>query len=560
MRRILLLTLLVASVLAIPSGAPVGAVATVEPFGLGTATAEVGGDGSCPTGHTCQRVRIACPEVVDRTAYVASATPAPASPRGMAVFFAGGDATFYWAGNAERLGTLSQIRSEYNVQTVQVRWEGGWMKSGDGMPAGAARAGCRPATIAKWIRDNLYQPPAVHPGVGRCGFCLVGSSGSSSAVTYPLTHYAADAWLDGVIVTGGPAHAAIARGCLTRRGDEGYTWDANTAASMDSSYGFVAGVKGPCELRDPTWEDEWIRDALDTNGSDYQFATTRYHIIIGDSDTLQHYHSSDFVARVEAAGTPFLGVDVVAGMSHLLTSIGLSHVKSAVGADGDDPIVACANGFDDDQDGAVDTSDGGCASSADASEHGAAACDDGLDNDGDGRRDRWKDPGCASAADGNEHGSLACDDGADNDGDGKTDFPADLTCTSPSGTTEGTTGGGVVVSMSASAISVTEPDPGGTAVKCKFKVKLSASPSTAITVSFATQNGTALAGSDYTAKTATVSWAAGTATLVKQVAVVVKPDATTEPNETFSGVLSNPAANATLGTPSSTVCTVKNDD
>jgi hypothetical protein len=558
-RRIFLLTVLVASVLAAPSGAPASAVATVEPFALGTATAEAGGDGSCPAGHTCQRVKIVCPEVVDRTAYVASADPGPANPRGMAVFFAGGDATFYWAGNEERTGTLSQIRSEYDVQTVQVRWEGGWMKSGDGIRAGAARAGCRPATISKWIHDNLYEAPAVHPGVGRCGFCLVGSSGSSSAVTYPLTHYAADPWLDGVIVTGGPAHAAIARGCLTRRGDEGYTWDASTAASMDSSYGFVAGVKGPCELRDPTWEDEWIRDALDTNGSDYQYDTTRYHIIIGDADTLQHYHSSDFVARVEAAATPFLGVDIVAGMSHLLTSVGLSHVKSAVGADGDDPIVACANGFDDDQDGAADTADAGCASSADASEHGATACDDGLDNDGDGRRDRWKDPGCGSAADASERGSAACDDGNDNDGDGKTDFPADLTCTSPSGTTEGTTGGGVVVSMSSSAISVTEPDS-GTTVKCKFKVKVSASPSSATTVSFATKNGTALAGSDYTAKTATVSWAAGTTTLVKTVAVVVKGDTAKEPNETFSGVLSNPSAGATLGTPSTTVCTIRNDD
>jgi hypothetical protein len=51
-------------------------------------------------------------------------------------------------------------------------------------------------------------------------------------------------------------------------------------------------------------------------------------------------------------------------------------------------------------------------------------CEDGKDNDGDGKTDK-QDPGCASAADNTESPDpppKQCADGKDNDGDGKIDF------------------------------------------------------------------------------------------------------------------------------------------
>ena len=63
------------------------------------------------------------------------------------------------------------------------------------------------------------------------------------------------------------------------------------------------------------------------------------------------------------------------------------------------------------------------------------ACQDGLDNDGDGSIDA-ADPGCASASDVSEHGTNACDDRLDNDGDGTFDYPADAACASASATSE----------------------------------------------------------------------------------------------------------------------------
>ena len=55
-----------------------------------------------------------------------------------------------------------------------------------------------------------------------------------------------------------------------------------------------------------------------------------------------------------------------------------------------------------------------------------AACDDGLDMDGDGEADFPDDPGCDSDTDGSERSSaLDCDDGSNGDGDGWVDFDPD---------------------------------------------------------------------------------------------------------------------------------------
>ncbi len=65
------------------------------------------------------------------------------------------------------------------------------------------------------------------------------------------------------------------------------------------------------------------------------------------------------------------------------------------------------------------------------------ACNDGIEDDGDGLTDFPNDPGCASAGDLDERSpALVCDDGEDNDNDLLIDFPADPGCTSPLDMTE----------------------------------------------------------------------------------------------------------------------------
>ncbi|MDB6005462.1 MAG: hypothetical protein JWR15_2449, partial [Prosthecobacter sp.] len=78
------------------------------------------------------------------------------------------------------------------------------------------------------------------------------------------------------------------------------------------------------------------------------------------------------------------------------------------------------------------------------------------------------------------------------------------------------------------------------------------------TVNYATSNGTATAGSDYTATTGTLSFAAGE--LVKTFSIPITNDTTQESNETIQITLSSAAGNTTLGTLATGSVTVLDDD
>ena len=78
-------------------------------------------------------------------------------------------------------------------------------------------------------------------------------------------------------------------------------------------------------------------------------------------------------------------------------------------------------------------------------------------------------------------------------------------------------------------------------------------------VSYATANGTATAGSDYTPASGALGWANGD-TASKNFTVTIANDALDEPNETFTVTLSAPTGGAILGSPSSATVTITDND
>jgi hypothetical protein len=80
-----------------------------------------------------------------------------------------------------------------------------------------------------------------------------------------------------------------------------------------------------------------------------------------------------------------------------------------------------------------------------------------------------------------------------------------------------------------------------------------------VTVQFATTDGTALASSDYTARTGTLTWEDGD-TSEKTIAVTVANDAQIESSETLGVTLSNPGGGLVVEGASSFEVTVTNDD
>jgi hypothetical protein len=105
-----------------------------------------------------------------------------------------------------------------------------------------------------------------------------------------------------------------------------------------------------------------------------------------------------------------------------------------------------------------------------------------------------------------------------------------------------------VAGFSANDVTVVEPVSG--TVTATFTVTLAPAASVATTIAYATANGTATAGSDYVAKSGTLTFAAGVTT--QTVAVVVNADAVREAIETFTLNLSNPTGGPAIADPQGT--------
>lgn len=159
------------------------------------------------------------------------------------------------------------------------------------------------------------------------------------------------------------------------------------------------------------------------------------------------------------------------------------------------------------------------------------------------------------------------------DGSGNANFNASLaalpvgqqvvtsTATDPSGnTSEFSSCRSAVVAavptLSINNVTRVEGNSGTTAFN--FTVTLSAASATAVTVNYATSNGSASSGSDYATASGTLTFASGV--LTQSVAVNVNGDTTIEPDETFFVTLSVPV-NATIGVAQGVgTGTIVNDD
>jgi len=108
--------------------------------------------------------------------------------------------------------------------------------------------------------------------------------------------------------------------------------------------------------------------------------------------------------------------------------------------------------------------------------------------------------------------------------------------------------------LSIDDVAVTEGNSGTRLAN--FTVTLSAAAASAVTVNYASADGTAAAGSDYMSATGTLTFAAGETS--KTVAITVNGDTTVEPNETFTVGLSA-ASGATIAKASG-AGTITNDD
>ncbi|HEX9991586.1 MAG TPA: hypothetical protein VGB14_01530 [Acidimicrobiales bacterium] len=305
--------------------APLPTVPTTDPpatgpMALGSVDATGPAGGGCPAGSTCWRATVSCPEVPAAEATVA-VHPADGATRGVLVLFSGGRGDNWWEdGHVAGSGAGAPVVAELargGLETVQVRWSGGFSATPEGSSPGFARLACRSATAVAWLRAWRYEPVAGGPaGGGPCGFCVSGNSGGASQAAWALTHFGLDPLVDGLLLTSGPPHAAIDKGCLRRPGESAYWYDEGTAVDFDRTYGAGRSGNGPCAGHDGGSAARFRRDGIATGGADYAWGATAVTFLLGDADpTVAPAHARDLADRLGAAGTPAT-VRVVAGMGH----------------------------------------------------------------------------------------------------------------------------------------------------------------------------------------------------------------------------------------------------
>ena len=114
-------------------------------------------------------------------------------------------------------------------------------------------------------------------------------------------------------------------------------------------------------------------------------------------------------------------------------------------------------------------------------------------------------------------------------------------------------GAASTISLNSATRSVGEADG-----SVKIRVNRTGITSTTVSVSYATTDVTALAGSDYKGKTGVLTFAPGVTKVVFRVPIT--NDATHEPSETFLVSISDPSPGANLGANTTTEVTIVDDD
>lgn len=288
---------------------PAGDLGTVEVTGTASP--------SCPL-EECIEVEVQCPDVQPVPAVVAFGPPGD-DPAGVVVLLSGAQGNTFWA-NPNQRGQANVVTdiADRGLLAIEVAWPGdGWAAAPSGEPVGFAKVACRSATLIRWLHDERYAPLELDPEPATCGFCVSGNSGGASQIAYSLAYYGLDEIIDVAVLSSGPPHADLARGCLGEPGDEQYSYAEVSVPLIDSAYGATSGEEGPCAARDPAFAERWRADSVAVGGNDYVHETTRIEVLLGGLDrTVAPAQGQLYVDRLLDAGSPMVQLQEIPEMEH----------------------------------------------------------------------------------------------------------------------------------------------------------------------------------------------------------------------------------------------------
>lgn len=154
--------------------------------------------------YTCYEATVVCPLISDRVVNLrVTEPPEGTTPRGTVIVGTGGSGKSWYEAPSHAAALLDDLNTA-GYRVVQRKWATGWLSGSVSLH----RAACRYATLIDWVfnRPELHTP-------GDEALCATGNSGGSSEIGYALTVYGMGEKLDLALMTGGPPHGVVHRGC-----------------------------------------------------------------------------------------------------------------------------------------------------------------------------------------------------------------------------------------------------------------------------------------------------------------------------------------------------------
>ncbi len=273
-------------------------------------------------GGDCYDIRVICPEVAaPARARLKVGGAGSNSPRGTILFTTGPEGTALYESRGESRRTVAGLAAA-GFRTVQLQWIDGWLFGSPGKEEGHVRLGCRPATVARWVHDHLYEPTA------SSAFCATGHSGGAAQVSYMLSHYGLKEILAAVVPTGGPPMGRIDRGCSPD--DPAYIESELMRKLIDAGFGFVPagdprtinpndvpGI-GPCSRGDISFREKFRQASVASGEGDYVYPRTMVWFVFEGIDNDAHAAAlgATYYELLVKSGSPLVGKTVVPGVDH----------------------------------------------------------------------------------------------------------------------------------------------------------------------------------------------------------------------------------------------------
>lgn len=245
---------------------------------------------------TCYSIQVTCDQISQAIAARLRVGEPEGDERRGTLFLASGWVGNYFWGGEEELAPIEAAWADPNIitpqkaiqrfreegyRTVEILWETTWFQAEEGHQEGMVNLACRPATVIRWVYDNLHGKDEGLP------YCLSGHSNGASQVAYALADYDLDSIVNGVVFESGPNWSTIDNLCLhIDQTNAGVFGDYYTRSDLDWSYGFSHAGAGMCAQRNIQYFHRFRSDSLAYGESaEFDYPGVRIVFLIGSEDT-----------------------------------------------------------------------------------------------------------------------------------------------------------------------------------------------------------------------------------------------------------------------------------